>query len=90
MQRAQITDRLFSCLRTAVIVARIEDDDIALSQIIFPVFTGQIPFPALHKPDHIMIMKMIGKRLYNTLQQIRFYPQLFIINDRPYFFFHSV
>lgn len=71
-----------------VVVAEIEQEDVALCDGILPIFTGQHALPILHEPHYIVFVEVVRKGLRNSLQSVSYHAQPVIIGYRPHFFFH--
>ena len=75
-------------LHTGMVLSRMEQDHHPPSDPVLPVPAGQAALPALHKADHIVLMKMIGKGLHDPFKTIGFHPQRLVIDNGPDLFLH--
>jgi len=83
-----VIKRAVIALDTGVVVAGIEEEDVAFPDSVFLVFAGQNPLSVLHKPDYIIFVKMVWEGLYDSFKPVRLKMKLVVVDDRPCFLFH--
>ena len=77
--KAEIVKRFLTALRAGMVVSGMKPNNVAPSNAAHRIFAGQRALSTLHNADHILLMKVPGKRLHDALEAIGFYPQYRVV-----------
>ena len=88
--KAPVVQGSIIALDAGVIVAGVEQENIALCDGVLLIFAGQHTLPILHKSDHIVFMEMVWEGLNDPLKAVSLDVQFVIVDYRSYFFLHAV